>query len=54
VAIDVHTHVHRSVSASAGARAGESLAAMASYFGTSTTGYPATSGPAPPAIPSMS
>jgi predicted TIM-barrel fold metal-dependent hydrolase len=39
VAIDVHTHVHRSVSASAGARAGESLAAMASYFGTSTTGY---------------
>jgi predicted TIM-barrel fold metal-dependent hydrolase len=39
VAIDVHTHVHRSVSSPAGAQAGESLTAMASYFGTSATGY---------------
>jgi predicted TIM-barrel fold metal-dependent hydrolase len=38
VAIDVHTHVHRSVS-SPDAPAGESLAAMASYFRTGTAGY---------------
>ncbi len=39
VAIDVHTHVHRSVSAPASAQAGESLAAMATYFRTSAAGY---------------
>ncbi len=39
VAIDVHTHVHRSVSATAGAPAEESLTAMASYFKTGPAAY---------------
>ena len=39
VAIDVHTHVHRSGWAPASAPAGESLAAMATYFKTSAAGY---------------
>lgn len=39
VAIDVHTHVHRSGSAPENAPAGESLAAMATYFKTSAAGY---------------
>jgi uncharacterized protein len=39
VAIDVHTHVHRSVSAPGGTPPGESLAALASYFKTDSTGY---------------
>jgi uncharacterized protein len=38
VAIDVHTHVHRSVTAPAAA-ADDGLAAMASYFKTDTAGY---------------
>jgi predicted TIM-barrel fold metal-dependent hydrolase len=38
VAIDVHTHVHRSVSAPAGAT-GEELAALAGYFKTEATSY---------------
>jgi predicted TIM-barrel fold metal-dependent hydrolase len=38
-AIDVHTHVHRSVSAPASAPAGESLAAMATYFKTGPAAY---------------
>jgi uncharacterized protein len=38
-AIDVHTHVHRSVSAPASAPAGEPLAAMATYFKTGPAAY---------------
>ncbi|HEY7431288.1 MAG TPA: amidohydrolase family protein [Streptosporangiaceae bacterium] len=39
VAIDVHTHVHRSVSAPAQAPPGASLQAMASYFKTGPAAY---------------
>ena len=38
-AIDVHTHVHRSVHAPADGEASESLAAMASYFRTDAAAY---------------
>jgi hypothetical protein len=39
VAIDVHTHVHRSVTAPAQAPPGESLTALAGYFKTGATAY---------------
>jgi hypothetical protein len=39
VAIDVHTHVHRSVRAPAQTPAGESLTALASYFKTGADAY---------------
>jgi predicted TIM-barrel fold metal-dependent hydrolase len=38
-AIDVHTHVHRSVTASDGGAAGEGLEAMAAYFKTDAASY---------------
>ncbi len=38
-AIDVHTHVHRSVRAAAEGQASESLTAMASYFRTDAAAY---------------
>jgi hypothetical protein len=38
-AIDVHTHVHRSVNAQADGDASESLTAMASYFRTDAAAY---------------